>query len=633
VKENPAAPTPDHPSRNQVLGWESITGSQARMLALERKPSVICSNSYLLAFPSLVVVVDPGADEEQTAVLKAAALAAAGRSATVPGGRAGGTATSHAEEPATATSHAGEPSTAAAPSTPPQPLPILVLITHAHRDHALAALDWVDGSVPGVTLALHARGADALRAGDARYTQSDLTGRTFPRIPVGLDLFTPGDIAPSEGARGTGGRRSLKLTGEESFGLTIGLHDISGLPNLTVHLPGGEMVDLLHTPGHSPDSLSLRVGDTLFVADVFFAANPGLAGIVGWDRGDLALTLAGLVRLLETGTISTLHPGHGHRVDTTEALTLLTKARDRVARLQDVVVLDRARAQFLNRYVRALLFRAMIQFSIITGRLLTVAAWLDELEEPERANRITAALDIDTVEGYLLEFRGFVESFVEGTSALTVPLKGLQIAKHIERNFGREGLQGVIDPDLLRRFGDLITDYVDAVNGFPIEAYAETIVLNDALEVLTARLMRHPGSDAEFLDSSDDEEAFVRQLILRLGHKNLFEEIVLAADLEPELPKVRVDRARFSDVTSGLLERLALNRAGMIELETYEEEREVQLAVIPHPHGHASRTEGLLQFPPHEWEYFTLTVELYGGALSRGTRRGHEALLMSLPHA
>ena len=73
-------------------------------------------------------------------------------------------------------------------------------------------------------------------------------------------------------------------------------------------LPLGELtLEVLHTPGHSQGSVTLRCGDVLFCGDTLFA---GSCGRTDFPGGDTAKILASLRRLGEPeGNLQVL-PGH-----------------------------------------------------------------------------------------------------------------------------------------------------------------------------------------------------------------------------------------------------------------------------------------------------------------------------------
>lgn len=234
VETTQSAPCPASPAAGVSAAqaddqaWTCVQGSPMRLLSLERKPDVLCCNAYVLDSPSFLLVVDPGADDDQTARL-GHILADQVRRA---------------------------------------PRPILALLTHAHRDHALALTALSEAAGAPITLMAHTVGADALEAGDAHFTHSDLTGKTFPRIPVTFRLFADGPALAAGPLPGS--TSELSWSGGSS-----------PLLRQRLRLGPDEVLDIYHTPGHSPDSTSLHVGDQIFVGDVLSAAAPGVAGKVG----------------------------------------------------------------------------------------------------------------------------------------------------------------------------------------------------------------------------------------------------------------------------------------------------------------------------------------------------------------
>ena len=74
------------------------------------------------------------------------------------------------------------------------------------------------------------------------------------------------------------------------------------------HLTLGELeLQVLHTPGHSEGSVTLRCGDVLFCGDTLFA---GSCGRTDFPGGDTAKLLASLRRLGELEGDLRVLPGH-----------------------------------------------------------------------------------------------------------------------------------------------------------------------------------------------------------------------------------------------------------------------------------------------------------------------------------
>ena len=60
---------------------------------------------------------------------------------------------------------------------------------------------------------------------------------------------------------------------------------------------GGTPIEVLHTPGHSPGSVTYRVCDVLFCGDTLFAGSCGLTDFTGGSYGKILQSLKRLVYL------------------------------------------------------------------------------------------------------------------------------------------------------------------------------------------------------------------------------------------------------------------------------------------------------------------------------------------------
>lgn len=73
-------------------------------------------------------------------------------------------------------------------------------------------------------------------------------------------------------------------------------------------------VTLLHTPGHSPGSLTIEAGSHLLTGDTLFPGGPGLTG-PQWPTTDFPTIMRSIDHLMTRPDNTTVHPGHG--LDTT----------------------------------------------------------------------------------------------------------------------------------------------------------------------------------------------------------------------------------------------------------------------------------------------------------------------------
>ncbi len=78
-------------------------------------------------------------------------------------------------------------------------------------------------------------------------------------------------------------------------------------------LPLGSLtIEVLHTPGHSPGSVTLKAGDVLFTGDTLFAGDCGRTDLRGGSWEEILVSLGRLGRL--EGNYHVL-PGHGGTSD------------------------------------------------------------------------------------------------------------------------------------------------------------------------------------------------------------------------------------------------------------------------------------------------------------------------------
>ena len=131
-----------------------------------------------------------------------------------------------------------------------------ILLTHGHYDHTTAVPE-LHRALPEAKIYIHQ--ADANGAGS----------RLFPLAGQvdGLLLYDEGDALP--------------------------------LGSLTI--------EVLHTPGHSKGSVTLKVRDVLFTGDTLFAGSMGRTDLSGGDEGEI---MASLKRLGELEGSFTVCPGH-----------------------------------------------------------------------------------------------------------------------------------------------------------------------------------------------------------------------------------------------------------------------------------------------------------------------------------
>lgn len=131
-----------------------------------------------------------------------------------------------------------------------------ILLTHGHYDHTTAVPE-LHEALPEAKIYIHR--ADANGAGNTLFP---LAGQV-----EGLLFYGEGEVLP--------------------------------LGSLTV--------EVLHTPGHSPGSVTLKAGEALFTGDTLFAGSMGRTDLPGGDEGEIMASLKRLGGL--EGNFHVL-PGH-----------------------------------------------------------------------------------------------------------------------------------------------------------------------------------------------------------------------------------------------------------------------------------------------------------------------------------
>ena len=133
----------------------------------------------------------------------------------------------------------------------------MILITHGHFDHVLGVPGLLE-KWPGIPVYVHEKEVNWAGAGDQYMLLAPVEG---------IHTVKEGDTIPF----------------------------------------GGATIQVLHTPGHSPGSVTYRVGDVLFCGDTLFAGSCGRTDFVG---GSYPQILKSLKRLVSLEGNLRVCPGH-----------------------------------------------------------------------------------------------------------------------------------------------------------------------------------------------------------------------------------------------------------------------------------------------------------------------------------
>lgn len=521
--------------------WQKISGTQScELFSFERKPDVKSSNAYLIRSAEWYAVIDPGADEAQVRRI--------------------------AEE--------------LNPLLERQAKPVLILLTHCHFDHFNSAQSLMDAVPSRCFFCVQERGATALEKGDPKHTLSYLYNQPWKPIHVDMRLLTQAD-------RSGQGTRNVSLDDTGRMELQIGCHSLAGEDGFFYQktiVNEGEPIIFYHTPGHSPDSLCIQIGKLLWIGDLLLATNPGIAGVVGWSQPDLIRSLENVRGLLLENNIEFCVMGHGKLLPAAKTAEILAKNVSIARRLDDLVLLDRDRARYLDRYAVDLLDEIAELFTIVAGRLIVISYHLETLSEADIAQQIFEKLHIDSIDRFLSEFKRYVETYDNANRMETeIPLQAIQIVSKIQRLFDEKQLHDLIDLSLLRRIRWMMLDFIQIMQGYREEMLGESVEVNALLSDYTAELRSSRVSDRDFFESTGDEETFVRELVCRIALHNVFEKVDFQVPASENLPNAYLERDRFCDTMTALLEPLAVGGIRRITLHPAMRDERIAIVIQPDP--------------------------------------------------
>jgi len=478
-----------------------------------RKIDLMSSNSYILSSPSQIVLIDPGGLADQFAILEAEVARLQDELLR----------------------------------------PVVVYLTHVHLDH------WIQLKQGGMGrrlqeafLAVQEDGAEALEKQDSLMTLSGLLGRPMIRVPVDIRLLSAHDKPATV-------RHSLALKGW-SYNYTTKSTEIA--EDLVLHSAGvllgdRDYLEIYHTPGHSPDSICLRVGSLLFVGDLFFAPNPGMAGAYGWSQQDLLDSIQKILWILENKKIILCCSGHGKPIDAQMARKTLEVMYSDAASLQGLEEVTPQWAKRTAAYAQDLIIELERNFTIIAGRLAYIGHILNELEEQTEAEELESLLDSKVLDDLFADFYRFAMELKAGKKLdWEFVHKAGQTVGRLDRLLERKKLVSVIDQSLLNRMSRLLSDYSVTYRGFRPPYYVSYVDVNGLIgEVLEQ--VRHKPYDEEAILKTESQEDYLKALKARIAHVNLFEDVELSFQPDSDAPFARMDRERFSDALIDILERFA----------------------------------------------------------------------------
>jgi len=564
--------------------WQPVPGAAgAAIYPLIRKIDTISSNSYIIQTPEMIVLIDPGGLTDQAEHVM----------------RVIGECRSERDRP------------------------VFVILTHAHIDHFIGAQHLPVFAFPEIVVfAVQESGADALERGDGNLTQANLLGINQVPMKTGFRLLSrersefagiPVSLAFSNGAEVTviQDRICADLEG--------------GLVCERVTFGEGPGLELYHTPGHSPDSICIRIGELLFAGDILFAANPGIAGLCGWSQEALIHSLLVINEIISGGGIRMVCPGHGRIILAADAVRMLSLVRNDALALSNIAELNNERARETAEFAEDCMDEVNEIFTIMAGRLYYLSYVMDELGEPEIAEKMSAQFNGDAIDELLEAFKGFAdEHHKRENESIHLALKAGQVIAKLDRAFKKDELASLIDPTMVQRAGRLLSDYTTMLRGFCPPSELCECNINGQVRSLITGLTVPLCSDDDMLDSADDDAAFVQMLLARVGARPLLEEIDLTLETGDLPVSAAVDRDLFLDLLTYILEELVGTGSRRIIISLEREEYEAHLSIS------GDSAEPSVPEKKKTWNFLTRLCERAGGTLAYAKENGMSRFVITV---
>jgi glyoxylase-like metal-dependent hydrolase (beta-lactamase superfamily II) len=493
-----------------------------------RKIDLMSSNSYILSGEDQIALIDPGALDEQWYLLLDDMLGLM-------------------EE---------------------RPRPVVIYLTHIHLDHCYQLRRCREERGLGrVLVAMQEKGADALEAQDSRLTLAGLLGREMYPFLSDIRLLSAEDRLIKGERRLESGDAALSYST-----ISTKMGSDKNLISQQIPLGAGDLLEIYPLPGHSPDSICLRAGSILFLGDLFFAPNPGTAGAYGWSQTDLLNSIEMVLWILDQKDIHACFPGHGRAVDADEARRILRSMYRDVLSLSGLEEINPLWAKNTAAYAQDLMAELERLFIIITGRLAYTSYVLNAIEEAGESERLQSLVDAAEIDELFSRFHGFVRELRSGRRLnWELVHKAGQMVGKLDLILEDSALKPTVNQSLIRKARRLLSDYSITYRGYRPAYCASSLEINPHLrEVMD--LVEFRSYDEAAIIEAEDHQAYLKQLCTRIDHIDVFERVTMELAAGQSLPPVQLEKERFLEAMTDLLERLAARGASRLILSSAMED-------------------------------------------------------------
>ncbi|MDD1728632.1 MAG: MBL fold metallo-hydrolase [Methanospirillum sp.] len=531
--------------------WQPIPGTRSALIyPFIRKPSITGSNTYIIRSGTHLLVIDPGAVQDQMEKIRLVLSDAV--------------------------------------SGPDHP--ILLIAGHIHVDHMYLGLsDRQLRKIGRIIIAAEDWGAYQLEAADTYWSGADIVGLPQPVARVELHLLTPEDKAATT-------LRSVPIPESDNIylrSLQIPL-DNRVFYGQSMELSDGDHIEFWSTPGHSRDSLTIRIGSILHVGDIPFALNMGIAGRPGWDREELLTSIRNIRdHLLKEEMVCC--PGHGRIIDYAGATEMISRMEAEIVQMPDIAEFNVQRMNLAVWHGLDIIEEAHRLFPIIAGRLMALSYHLDELGMETEARALVSVMEHESIDKLLLDFNQFYAEYKDGKKVKPeVMLKALQVFEKILQKIPTDSIREFLDNSLIRRITRSFSDFLTTVQGTIPEGNHESVDLVSLIKEVFSEDREQEVSIDDLIESVDDEAAYNQLLIRRIAHRIHAHHLYYQIELNDETSVlIQADRLRLYDAFIALIEYLV--KADTTALQISLTRDQTGMLMILTPKGAAVRYE--LPFP------------------------------------
>ena len=564
--------------------WQPVPGDEyAEIFPCIRKVDTNSSNSYIISTPSQIILIDPGGYMEQMDLLA---------------------------------TEIGRIRTA-------NPRPVFIYLTHTHVDHfvVMQSHPFFKGQEQAI-IAAHAAGAVSLETADTASTQADLFQIRLNPLHVPMHLFAPNHEQETE---------FFEICPLEAPCVRVQESDMKMDDNLIlkrqVVVSGPhDRIEVYPLPGHSHDSICIRVGGLLFIGDLLLAANPGIAGIRGWSQQELLASLQKVRWILENEDIRICCPGHGRLISSASAEAVFANMEKETYFLTEIQEINPEWAKQTARYANDLMNRVAETFNIMAGRCYRAAHILEELEETGGAESLSGLVCLDAIDSILADFHRFNEDYRAGNQRdVHLALKAGQITAKLEAVYRTGQLDLVIDPHLVKRAERLLSDYMTLFRGFRPTIEREEFELDALVGHCIGTLVSFPCSDEDLIPLADDESQYRQALVKRLVYVPVFEENPVSFDPSDYPFSVVADRERLKDLIASILEDMVGIGGEQITVRDTKETNRGFVTISAEFNGTG------IDFPGERLGFMIKECELSGGFLTSEKEGEVISIVIELP--